>query len=115
MQKILSKEIVTKIREELTQTAASIPQEILSESYLAAVLCSDDSAAESYLGAKLKIAAAIGVNLQVFNFSDVNDEAELLAKVKEIDSDPKCKSIIIELPLKSGMDELKFSNALGGK
>ncbi len=112
MERILSKEIVAKIKVDLAELSTELPQDIRSNSYLAAVICSDDTAAESYLGAKLKFASSVGVSLKVFNYSDVDDEADLISKIKDIDTDPECKAVIIELPLKKGMDELKVSNAL---
>lgn len=73
---------------------------------LAVVVTGHDPSAQSYLKAKQQLAESLGVRLDVINFSESADQAQLEQKLIELSADPSRHGIMVESPLRAGLDAL---------
>jgi len=79
---------------------------------LVTVLVGDDPASDVYIRLKHKAAVAAGIDATDLRLPDETTEAELLAKVEELDADPGVDAILVQLPLPKQIDEAKVIRAL---
>ncbi len=100
------KQVAESIRAELKAEVERLATDGLTPG-LGVVLVGEDPASTSYVTAKEKACAQIGI------FSDDNrlpaetSEAELLALVDRMNDDPRIHGILVQLPLPKHMDESK--------
>lgn len=83
--------------------------------YLAVVLVGDNSASESFVVRKERIAASLGIDFRIQRFSKESTEKELVAAVHHLAADERCGSIIVQLPLPDHMDRNKVLSAIPGE
>ncbi|TCR67452.1 bifunctional methylenetetrahydrofolate dehydrogenase/methenyltetrahydrofolate cyclohydrolase FolD [Bosea sp. BK604] len=76
------------------------------------VLVGDDPASRVYVNSKEKLAAEIGMNSAVHRLSAETSEAELLAKVAELNADDAVDGILVQLPLPKHIDVDKVIEAI---
>ncbi len=104
-------------------TAAAIKQEIAEEvkammsqgckqPHLAAILVGHDGGSETYVKNKVLACEACGFKSSLIRFEDDVTEAELLAKVSELNEDPDVDGFIVQLPLPRHIDEQKIIMAI---
>lgn len=104
-------------------TAAAIKQEIAEEvktiianggkqPHLAAILVGHDGGSETYMKNKVLACEACGFKSTLIRFEDDVTEAELLAKVSELNEDPDVDGFIVQLPLPRHIDEQKVIMAI---
>ncbi len=104
-------------------TAAAIKQEIAEEvktiianggkqPHLAAILVGHDGGSETYVKNKVLACEACGFKSTLIRFEDDVTEAELLAKVSELNEDPDVDGFIVQLPLPHHIDEQKVIMAI---
>ncbi len=104
-------------------TAAAIKQEIAEEvktiianggkqPHLAAILVGHDGGSETYVKNKVLACEACGFKSTLIRFEDDVTEAELLAKVSELNEDPDVDGFIVQLPLPLHIDEQKVIMAI---
>ncbi|HSG34871.1 MAG TPA: bifunctional methylenetetrahydrofolate dehydrogenase/methenyltetrahydrofolate cyclohydrolase FolD [Sphingomonadaceae bacterium] len=72
---------------------------------LAVVLVGEDPASEVYVRSKGKATLAAGMNSYEYKLPADTSEAELIAKVEELNADPNVDGILVQLPLPKGLDE----------
>ncbi len=98
------KQVATEIRAELKAEVSALNEEGIVPG-LGVILVGDDPASKSYVTAKERACAEIGI------FSDDNHlpadatQAELLALVERMNGDPKVNGILVQLPLPAHIDE----------
>ncbi len=98
------KQVAADMRAELTADVARLKEKGIVPG-LGVVLVGDDPASRSYVSAKEKACAEIGI------FSDDNrlaadtSQEELMAVVKRMNEDPKINGILVQLPLPGNLDE----------
>lgn len=98
------KQIAVDIREELKAEISALQEKGITPG-LGVILVGEDPASKSYVSAKEKACASIGV------FSDDNrlpadtTQDELLALVEQMNADPKINGILVQLPLPKHIDE----------
>lgn len=80
--------------------------------HLAAVLVGHDGGSESYVAFKIKDCEEVGFKSSLFRFEDDVTEAELLAKVDELNKDPELDGFIVQLPLPKHISEQKIIEAI---
>jgi len=68
------------------------------------VLVGDDPASRVYVASKEKLAAEIGMNSRAHRLSAETSEAELLAKLAELNADDAVDGILVQLPLPRHID-----------
>ena len=104
-------------------TAAAIKQEIAEEvktiianggkqPHLAAILVGHDGGSETYVKNKVLACEACGFKSTLIRFEDDVTEADLLAKVSELNEDPDVDGFIVQLPLPRHIDEQKVIMAI---
>ena len=108
------------------KTADDIKKEIAAEvdkivasgkraPHLAAVLVGHDGGSESYVAFKIKDCAEVGFRSTLIRYEDDVTEAELLAKVAELNSDDELDGFIVQLPLPKHISEQKVIEAIDSK
>lgn len=101
-------EIKKEIAEEVKQIVASGKR----APHLAAVLVGHDGGSESYVAFKIKDCAEVGFKSTLIRFEDDVTEAELLAKVAELNADTDLDGFIVQLPLPKHISEQKVIEAI---
>lgn len=76
------------------------------------VLVGDDPASRVYVNSKEKLAAEIGMSSAVHRLPAETTEAELLAKVAELNADDSIDGILVQLPLPKHIDVDKVIEAI---
>ena len=79
---------------------------------LAVVLVGENSASLTYVKNKKKTCEALGMRSDLHQFPETLTEQELLAKIDELNSDPKIHGILVQLPLPQQIDEFKVIMAI---
>jgi len=104
---ITGKPIAERIRAQVAEDVAAI-----GHIGLVTVLVGDDPASDVYIRLKHKAAVAAGIDATDLRLPEETSEAELLAKVEELDADPQVDAILVQLPLPKQIDEAKVIRAL---
>ncbi|WP_370287311.1 bifunctional methylenetetrahydrofolate dehydrogenase/methenyltetrahydrofolate cyclohydrolase FolD [Pseudooceanicola nanhaiensis] len=79
---------------------------------LAVVLVGEDPASEIYVRNKGIATKAAGMNSYEHKMPAETSEADLLAKVEELNADPAVHGILVQLPLPKHIDDTKVINAI---
>lgn len=106
-----SEDIKKEIAEEVKKIVASGKR----APHLAAVLVGHDGGSESYVAYKIKDCAEVGFRSTLIRFEDDVTEAELLAKVAELNADDELDGFIVQLPLPKHISEQKVIEAINSK
>jgi len=93
--------IAANFREEIAIEVAKIKKEHEITPTLAVILVGCDPASEVYVSNKEKTAHSVGMNSIQFKFSAETTQKELIAKIDELNNDPKIHGILVQLPLPS--------------
>ena len=101
-----------EIKEEIAQKVAELKARGKKAPHLAAVLVGDNGASITYVNAKVKACEKIGFESTLWRLPDTITEAELLAKVKELNEDDNIDGYIVQLPLPEHIDEMKITMAI---
>ena len=80
--------------------------------HLAAILVGHDGGSETYVANKVKACEVCGFKSSLIRFEDDVTEAELLAKVQELNEDDDVDGIIVQLPLPRHISEQKVIEAI---
>lgn len=80
--------------------------------HLAAILVGSNGASETYVASKVKNCEDIGFISTLVRFEETIDEATLLAKIAELNSDPCVDGILVQLPLPKQIKEQKVIEAI---
>ncbi len=104
-------EIKKEIAEEVKQIVASGRR----APHLAAVLVGHDGGSETYVAFKIKDCEEVGFRSSLVRFDDDVTEAELLAKVHELNADPDLDGFIVQLPLPKHISEQKVIEAIDAR
>jgi methylenetetrahydrofolate dehydrogenase (NADP+)/methenyltetrahydrofolate cyclohydrolase len=105
------------------QTAEDIKVEIAAEvaalktagqkvPHLAAILVGHDGGSETYVRNKVLACERVGYESTLLRFEDDITEADLLAKVAELNEDPAIDGFIVQLPLPKHIDSEKVIEAI---
>ena len=80
--------------------------------HLAAILVGHDGGSETYVANKVKACEVCGFKSSLIRFADDVTEAELLAKVQELNEDDDVDGFIVQLPLPRHISEQKVIEAI---
>ncbi|MBS6629476.1 bifunctional methylenetetrahydrofolate dehydrogenase/methenyltetrahydrofolate cyclohydrolase FolD [Lacticaseibacillus paracasei] len=100
-----------KILADLKQTITELAQHDVTPT-LAVVLVGSNPASEVYVRNKQRRAEDIGVRSLMFRMPEATTQADLLAKVAELNHDPDIDAILVQLPLPAGLDEQAVIDAI---
>ncbi len=80
--------------------------------HLAAVIVGNNGASLTYVGSKVRSCEQIGFDSTLVALPEETTEAELLAKIKELNEDDDLDGYIVQLPLPKHIDEEKILLAI---
>ena len=80
--------------------------------HLAAILVGHDGGSETYVANKVKACEVCGFKSSLIRFEDDVTEAELLAKVQELNEDDDVDGFLVQLPLPRHISEQKVIEAI---
>lgn len=94
----------------LTQIAAEVAKIPGRRPTVAFLRVGEDPASVSYVTKKQRTAALVGMESRLELFSETTTQAELLAKITQLNLDPLVDGILIQSPLPKSMDETAVFN-----
>ena len=80
--------------------------------HLAAILVGNNGASETYVASKVKNCEETGFGSSLYRMDADVAEAVLLAKIAELNQDPNCDGILVQLPLPKHIKESKVIEAI---
>ena len=80
--------------------------------HLAAILVGNNGASETYVASKVKNCDETGFGSSLIRFNDDVTEAELLAKINELNADSNVDGILVQLPVPKHIDDEKIIEAI---
>ena len=94
-----------KIQTDIKAEIASWPQKGLTLPHLSVILVGEDPASQVYVGHKARMCEALGFSSEVIRLDDKISETDLLAKIDELNKNPKVDGILVQLPLPKHIHE----------
>ncbi|QIE43533.1 bifunctional methylenetetrahydrofolate dehydrogenase/methenyltetrahydrofolate cyclohydrolase FolD (plasmid) [Rhodobacteraceae bacterium SC52] len=101
-----------RLRAKIKDTVSSFKQDGLGTPGLAVVLVGSDPASEVYVRSKLRATEEAGIQSFSHHFEDTVTQADLLAFVERLNTDPAVHGILVQLPLPAHIDKLAVINAI---
>lgn len=94
-----------KISEIILEETKEIVEGLNLKPKLAIILASDDESSKIYVNIKKKRAEEIGIEVEVFEFNENSEIADIVYKISELNNDSKVKGILLQLPLHDHLKE----------
>ena len=104
--------VAAGIREELKEKVKEIKAKKGITPGLAMVRVGEDPGSVSYVSAKSKASDELGIYSETIVYPIDTTEEEVLAKVEELNKDPKFHGILVQLPLPKHIDSDKILNTI---
>lgn len=104
-----------KLRDKLLDELQKKVEKFEVKPSLAVILVGENPASQIYVRNKKKMAEKVGINSQIFNFSQDISEKELLKKIKELNNDDSIDAILVQLPLPEHISKENVINAIEPK
>ena len=98
------KELAQKLQQEMTQEVTELKENGLQPG-LAVILVGEDPASQVYVRNKERAANNIGMYSVVYRLPETTSEADLIAKIEELNHDDKVHGILVQLPLPKHINE----------
>ena len=112
MKIIDGKELAKNLREEIRVKTAELKATKGIVPGLAVILVGDNPASVSYVTAKEKACAEVGIYSRELRLPADIAESTLLDAIKELNADDAIHGILVQLPLPKGFDEKKVINTI---
>jgi methylenetetrahydrofolate dehydrogenase (NADP+)/methenyltetrahydrofolate cyclohydrolase len=106
------KKIAAAVIERVKEARDRLLSELAVKPGLAVVLVGEDAASAVYVRNKSRMAAECGFHSEQHSLAAATSEAELLALVERLNSDPAIHGILVQLPLPKHIDETKVLLAI---
>jgi methylenetetrahydrofolate dehydrogenase (NADP+) / methenyltetrahydrofolate cyclohydrolase len=97
------KTIAAEVRAEVAERVKTLADRGVTPG-LAAVLVGDDEPSKIYVRGKQKASAEVGIHSERLDLSAEISQAELIARIEQLDQDPDVHGILVQLPLPSHID-----------
>ena len=108
MSKIIDgKKISGDIKEELKEKITKLKK----KPGLVVISVGDNPASRVYVNQKEKCANYVGINYTHMHFDNISDD-ELVKEIEKLNKDSNVHGIIVQLPLPTGMDEVRIVNTI---
>lgn len=104
MELLNGKELAQKLQQEMTQEVTALKEKGLQPG-LAVILVGEDPASQVYVRNKERAANNIGMYSVVYRLPETTSEADLIAKIEELNQDDKIHGILVQLPLPKHINE----------
>lgn len=112
MQLLDGKATSEQIKAEIAEQVALIKASGGKIPHLAAILVGNDGASETYVNSKVLDCAQVGFESTLIRLEATISEAELLAKIDQLNKDPQIDGFIVQVPLPKHIDEIKVTLAI---
>ena len=109
------KATANQIKNEIAEEVKAIKSNGERAPHLAAVLVGNDGASLTYVGSKVRSCEKVGFDSSLIRLPEETTEAELLAKIAELNQDDTLDGYIVQLPLPKHIDEEKVLLAIDPK
>ena len=109
------KATANQIKNEIAEEVKAIKSRRERAPHLAAVLVGNDGASLTYVGSKVRSCERVGFDSSLIRLPEETTEAELLAKIAELNQDDTLDGYIIQLPLPKHIDDEKVLLAIDPK
>lgn len=109
------KATANQIKNEIAEEVKAIKSKGERAPHLAAVLVGNDGASLTYVGSKVRSCEKVGFDSSLIRLPDDTTEAELLAKIAELNQEDTLDGYIVQLPLPKHIDEEKVLLAIDPK
>ncbi|ERJ57598.1 bifunctional 5,10-methylenetetrahydrofolate dehydrogenase/5,10-methenyltetrahydrofolate cyclohydrolase [Sphingobacterium paucimobilis] len=106
------KEVSAKIKEDIKVEAAAFTAAAGRKPHLVAILVGNDGGSETYVASKMRNCELVGFESTNIRYDVEVSEAELIAKIQEINKDPNIDGLIVQLPLPAHIDPDKVTEAI---
>ena len=93
------KYISEKLKKQITLEASEVLRNIGRKPHLVAILVGTDGASETYVASKIRNCEQVGFKSTLYRYETNIAEAELLAKIEEINDDMQVDGLLVQLPL----------------
>lgn len=100
------------IKLEIAQRVEKLKSDGKKVPHLAAVIVGNNGASLTYVNAKVKACEKVGFESSLIALPETISEKDLLAKIVELNNDPKIDGYIVQLPLPKHIDEHKVTLAI---
>ena len=104
--------VAAEMKQEIAAEVAEMVKNGKKQPHLAAVLVGHDGGSETYVAYKIKDCEAVGFKSSLIRYEADVTEAELLAKIKELNEDDDLDGFIVQLPLPKHISEQKVIEAI---
>lgn len=115
MQIIDGKAVAAEIKKQIAAEVAEIVNAGGKRPHLAAILVGHDGGSETYVAHKVKACAECGFESTLIRYESDVTEAELLAKIEELNQNDSIDGFIVQLPLPKHINEQKIIEAVSYK
>ncbi|GGG91694.1 bifunctional protein FolD [Parapedobacter pyrenivorans] len=112
MQLLDGKLVSAKIKEDIKQEAAAFLASTGRRPHLVAILVGNDGASETYVASKMRNCELVGFESTNIHYETHITEAELIAKIKELNADAGVDGLIVQLPLPAHIDPDRITEAI---
>ncbi|KLT66868.1 bifunctional 5,10-methylenetetrahydrofolate dehydrogenase/5,10-methenyltetrahydrofolate cyclohydrolase [Pedobacter sp. BMA] len=106
------KYVSEKVKVQIAKEAAEFLNESGRKPHLVAILVGNDGGSETYVASKMKNCEKVGFRSSLHRYDDSVSEAELLAKIEEINQDDEVDGLIVQLPLPKHIDPEKVTEKI---
>lgn len=106
------KEVSAKVKEDIKQEAADFTAKAGRKPHLVAILVGNDGGSETYVASKMRNCELVGFDSTNIRYDVDITEEELIAKIKEINTDDSIDGLIVQLPLPKHIDPEKVTEAI---
>lgn len=106
------KEVAAAMRREIAAEVEAMVAEGKPAPHLVAILVGNDGASQTYVAHKEKCCHECGFTSTVVRMPEETTEEELLARISELNEDPKVDGFIVQLPLPHHISEQKVIEAI---
>ena len=106
------KKTADDIKLEIAEEVKALLAEGKKQPHLVAILVGHDGGSETYVAAKCKACEMCGFKSTLIRYEDDVTEAELLARIEELNNDDDVDGFIVQLPLPKHISEQKIIEAI---
>lgn len=106
------KEVADQIKLEIAKDVEAIVAKGIRPPHLVAILVGEDGASKTYVKNKELACEKVGFSSTLVRLPESTSEAEVLAKIEEINNDDSIDGLIVQLPLPKHISEHKVTQAI---
>lgn len=104
--------VSAKIKEDIKKEAADFTAKVGRKPHLVAILVGNDGGSETYVASKMRNCELVGFESTNIRYDVDVSQAELIAKIQEINQDATVDGLIVQLPLPKHIDPDKVTEAI---